>query len=46
MSQDNDDDDDAADEDEAELARVCSRVQVSLFALSCIDLFGILLIIM
>lgn len=27
MSKDNDDDDDAADEDEAELARICSRLQ-------------------
>ena len=46
MSKDNDDDDDGADEEEAELARVCSRLQVDLFALACIDLFGILLIIM
>ena len=45
MSKDNDDDDDGADEDEAELARVRSRLQVSLFPLSCIDLLGILLII-
>lgn len=33
MSKDNDDDDDGVDEDEAELARVCSRLQVSFFCL-------------
>lgn len=38
MSKDNDDDDDGADVDEAELARVCARLQVNLFALLCIKL--------
>lgn len=46
MGKDNDDNDDGADEAEAELARVSSRLQVSSCVLACIDLFVVFQIIM